>query len=543
VRAVGYIRVSDPSQVDGHSLDAQERLFRELCKNRGWEVVGVYAERGKSAHVDAIARRPVFRQLLEDTVKRQFDVVVVHTLDRWSRKLKITLESLSTLGKHSVGLVSITENLDYSRPEGMLFLQMLGAFAEYYSGALGAHIRKGQGQRAHEGKHTGGIPFGYDSCWASGERDEKTRLCNPEHPGGVHVRSTEGPTVAEMFGRYAKGTTTLAQLAGWLNESGFRTRDRHKLPDASGNLTSGPRLFTTASVRGILHNPFYAGNITHRGKVLPGIHEPLISQELFDSVQVLLKKNSGRSETLQPRPARQYLLKGTIRCAHCGMPMWAQTYKSGRRYYREHHESRSLAPCPSRGGFILCDTADDQVGRLVAAIELGPKWLEEVLAIISLKDEVYRVKKEREATREKIRRMAKAYIDGVFPDEEYHRQKRLLEMELESLVVPEANAAEEAGRLILNLRTLWAEANTEERRTLLLSMLDAVYFDTKATKSIVAVRPKPPFKPIFQVAAAREGSGIRIINEPYLGSSVFLVEAGESRTPRPREAARDLLQA
>ncbi len=62
-------------------------------------------------------------------------------------------------------------------------------------------------------------------------------------------------------------------------------------------------------------------------------------------------------------------------------------------------------------------------------------------------------------------------------------------------------------------------------------MLDAVYFDTKS-KSIVAVRPKPPFKPIFQVAACKEGSGIRIVNEPFLGSSVFVVEAGESRTLR-----------
>ena len=64
-----------------------------------------------------------------------------------------------------------------------------------------------------------------------------------------------------------------------------------------------------------------------------------------------------------------------------------------------------------------------------------------------------------------------------------------------------------------------------------MSMLDAVYFDTRMSKSIVAARPKPPFKPIFQVAASREGSGIRIVNEPYLGSSVFLVEAGERRAP------------
>ena len=62
-------------------------------------------------------------------------------------------------------------------------------------------------------------------------------------------------------------------------------------------------------------------------------------------------------------------------------------------------------------------------------------------------------------------------------------------------------------------------------------MLDAVYVDAKKMKSIIAIRPKPPFRPIFQVAATRAGSKIHIINEPLKGSTVFLVEAGESRTP------------
>ena len=116
-------------------------------------------------------------------------------------------------------------------------------------------------------------------------------------------------------------------------------------------------------------------------------------------------------------------------------------------------------------------------------------------------------------------------------------------MELESLVVPAADAAEEAGKLILNLSKLWGNANLEEKRKLLLSMLDAIYVDAKQTKSIVAVKPKPPFRPIFQVAATRVGSMIRIINEPLEGSPVFLVETGESRTPRPKEAAQNILQA
>ena len=60
-RAVAYLRVSSLSQVDGHSLDAQERLFYELCKTRGWTPVWVYREEGASAHSESIKKRPVFR--------------------------------------------------------------------------------------------------------------------------------------------------------------------------------------------------------------------------------------------------------------------------------------------------------------------------------------------------------------------------------------------------------------------------------------------------------------------------------------------------
>ena len=107
-------------------------------------------------------------------------------------------------------------------------------------------------------------------------------------------------------------------------------------------------------------------------------------------------------------------------------------------------------------------------------------------------------------------------------------------MELESLVIPEVDAAEEAGELIHNLPSLWHEANSSERRKLVLTMLDAVYIEAKKTKTIVAIKPKPPFIPIFQVAVSQEGADIRIINEPLnsssKSSSVFLVETGEGWT-------------
>ena len=117
MKAVSLIRASSAEQVDGHSLDAQERQFQECCISRGFDAVGIYREEGKSAHTDSISKRPVLRQFLEDAALGKFDVVVVHTLDRWARNLKVLLETVAILNQYGVGLVSITENLDWSTPK------------------------------------------------------------------------------------------------------------------------------------------------------------------------------------------------------------------------------------------------------------------------------------------------------------------------------------------------------------------------------------------------------------------------------------------
>ena len=96
---------------------------------------------------------------------------------------------------------------------------------------------------------------------------------------------------------------------------------------------------------------------------------------------------------------------------------------------------------------------------------------------------------------------------------EYRRQKQLLDAELESLVVPEADAATEAGHLIEKLPELWAWASVEDRRRLLVTMLDAVYVDAKEESRLVAIKPRAPFKPIFQMATTKEGSGIVLVQE------------------------------
>ena len=147
-------------------------------------------------------------------------------------------------------------------------------------------------------------------------------------------------------------------------------------------------------------------------------------------------------------------------------------------------------------------------------IELGPDWHEEVLARISLQNEADRVKAERKRVQERLKRLGRAYVDGFYDDEGYKHEKRSLEMQLETLTLPKAEAAREAGELIMGLPRLWEKASLEERRKLLMTMLDAVYVDTKEFKAIVAIQPKAPFRPVFDVATTKEGLGVMLMKTP-----------------------------
>ena len=52
-----------------------------------------------------------------------------------------------------------------------------------------------------------------------------------------------------------------------------------------------------------------------------------------------------------------------------------------------------------------------------------------------------------------------------------------------------------------------------ERRSLLLTMLDAVYVDAKEEKRVVAIKPKPAFRSLFEIATMEDGSEVVLITD------------------------------
>ena len=142
--------------------------------------------------------------------------------------------------------------------------------------------------------------------------------------------------------------------------------------------------------------------------------------------------------------------------------------------------------------------------------------MDRVLAKIPLGDEAERVNEERSRTEARLKRLGDVYLDGLKTRDEYVRDKKGLEDNLASLIVPGVDAAQKAGKSFEKLPSLWQEAILTERRNLLLAMLEAVYVDTVEEKAIVAILPKPAFRPLFEIANTRAGGDVVLINEPPL---------------------------
>ena len=431
-RAAAYIRVSDESQVQGYSLDAQQTEIARWCEHNGYQLVQVYADEGVSAHNDKIEKRPQLVRLIEDARIGKFDIVVVHTLDRWARNIGVQRLAISKLGECDVGFTSVTENFDYSSPSGRFLLTTLGGAAELFSDLLAVHVRKSQRQRAESGLPIGPVPFGYRTV----------------EPGGVpQVEPGEAAAVHELFERRARGESTGA-IATWLNNQGFTT--------AKGGF------FIAHTIKDMLNCHFYLGKIEYGDKEYPGQHEAIITEELFQRV---LARKRARVITRTVVGAKG-LLQGMIACGQCGRGVQSDRHRYGGAMYRERHSHE----CATNGRSIMAQRVDEQVKALLTSVELLPEWRTEMarLAVAN------REGPDPNVLKEKQRRLDKVYLRGRMSDAEYEAQLDEIDAQLRLTNPMELPTLEEAAQLFENIPQLWEEATPEERRNLMSPLVERV---------------------------------------------------------------------
>ena len=152
-RGVLYLRVSTEEQAEkGASLKAQENKLRTWAGKEGFEILKVYSDDGFSGKD---LNRPGLSQLRKESRKREFDVVFCVHNDRLSRDTRDTLDLVEEFHKYGVRVRFDNLDMDFSTPEGEMFLTDMAKYSRYFRRDLGRKTKLGMGQKKKEGTHIG----------------------------------------------------------------------------------------------------------------------------------------------------------------------------------------------------------------------------------------------------------------------------------------------------------------------------------------------------------------------------------------------------
>ena len=253
-----YIRVSTLDQArEGYSLKMQEQTLREWCKEKGYIIYDLYADRGISGK--DFNHRPDMLRLMRDAKDGCFNSVVFWALSRFTRSVQDLYNTLDKFQKWGVSMVSYTEAFDTSTPMGRAMIGIVGVFAQLEREITSERVAAAMQMRAAQGKRTCSEILGYD------KKGKDSFSVNPQ----------EAEYVKFCFEKYLE-RKNLSEVAELCRQHGYRGK-RGKEPCA-----------WTVSV--ILSRPQYCGYSPYCGEYYKGDYDPIISIETYNKVQRLLER-------------------------------------------------------------------------------------------------------------------------------------------------------------------------------------------------------------------------------------------------------------
>ena len=324
----GYVRVSTQKQGEGVSLEAQRDAIERFAFEHQINVTKWFEEKQTAAK----RGRPVFASMITALKNSNAEGVIMHRIDRSARNF-FDWAKLGELADAGIDVHFATESLDFSSRGGRLAANVQMAVAEDYCRNLSIEAKKGLRGRIKQGIYPFAAPIGYVD---NGSGQLKT------------VDPVRGPLVQTVFELYASGRFSITSIVPEMKERGLR-----------GKIG---RPVSRRTIENVLQNPFYCGliRLKRTGEVFPGHHEPLITAELFETVQHVKSGKAGKKVT-----RHNFTYRGLFRCALCKGAMSPERQK-GHVYYRCHSPE-----CATTG------VREEQ-------LETG---IEEVLGVLKLREE------------------------------------------------------------------------------------------------------------------------------------------------------------
>jgi len=300
--ALLYLRVSTPRQMDtaididpdGNSIATQREFSQRRADALNAVVDKVFVEPGNSAQ--SIEKRPVFRQVLAYLREHpEIDYVIIYMRSRAFRNFTDAALTKRQLAKLGVKLVSAKEDFG----EGYVADAMEGIidiFNEMEVRRNGEDISAKMRYKRLKGGTVTRAKLGYLNIRA----EQDGRLFN-----SIGLDPKRAPLVLKAFELYATGDYSIDRLTAAMADLGLTTRPSARWPEQP---------VSDSKLHSMLSDPYYAGWVEVDGELIPGRHEAIVPQLLFDRVQQVLEARSARG---QRDRVLTHHLKGLLFCQRC----------------------------------------------------------------------------------------------------------------------------------------------------------------------------------------------------------------------------------
>lgn len=357
-----YARKSSESEDrQVQSIDDQMNRLKKLSADLGLDIKKIYTEAKSAKKPD---NRPLFDEMLRRIEKGEANGILCWQINRLSRN-PIDSGKISWLLQRGVLKSIQTIDRQYLPEDNVLLFSVESGVANQFILDLSKNTKRGMLSKFEKGWQTGVAPLGYLN-----DKEEKIIIKDPERFNLMRKMWD-----LMLTGNY--NPKRIMEIAN--NEWGFKTR---KFKRIGGNPISYSGIYK------VFTNLFYAGIIENNGIQYEGSHEPLITLEEYDRVQMLLGKKG------RPRPKQHtFAFTGSIRCGVCGCLYTAETkkklLKSGE--IREH----TYYHCTRKTRKVKCDqkknipeaALDLMIEKEIERYTILPEFLEWALEELSQKND------------------------------------------------------------------------------------------------------------------------------------------------------------
>ena len=390
-----YMRVSTEDQArEGFSLPEQKERLEAYCKFKGFVIKDYYTDAGISAKTGNY--RPEFERLKEDIKSKKINTIIALKQDRITRSIFDWEELMRFLEENDAYLDCVNDDINTTNANGKMVSRILMSVSQQEIERTSERTKVGLAGAIKQGHISHQAPLGY--------KHENKKLVIDHLTKDVVIR---------IFELYHKGMS-YQKISTLFNKE----------------QVLGKTNWRDSSIVAILENEIYKGDFVHGKRTkhptyYENVVEPIVSKEMWEECQVQKKKNSkSYQRTLT------YLFLQKLRCPKCNRILGgkATQKKNGNIYYYYYCHDCKINFKES----LVEEYFNDFVNELVEYDSVVNQFF---LPMIKQKfDEPQEeLKKDINKQKDKLERIKRAYINGVFSLEEYNDERKLVESALEKL--------------------------------------------------------------------------------------------------------------